>query len=68
MLFNFMLALTDLKRQDLINDENYQFLISGISGKPLQNNLINPNPSLITDKQWIAILELNNMPSYANLA
>lgn len=35
MLFNILLSITDLKFRNEIEEEDYKFLLSGLSGKPL---------------------------------
>ncbi|KRX05483.1 hypothetical protein PPERSA_04520 [Pseudocohnilembus persalinus] len=68
LLFNFMLALTDLRRKKMINENHYRFLISGLSGQEIDQSLESPDTELLNNNQWKQILELNNLEGFQGIA
>ena len=49
MLFSFLLTLSTMRVQNQLNEIEYSFLISGISGKPITESP-NPSPDSFSEK------------------
>jgi len=67
LLFAFMLATTILKIDNQLDNKEWTFLLTGLSGSPLADKL-NPDPSWISSKLWEDILHLSNIPAFATIA
>lgn len=66
LLFSLILTLTCLSVNNMLSESEYKFLISGLSGKPVQEDTC-PFMNLFTEKQWINIKHLSNLNSFYGL-
>ncbi|EAR99019.2 dynein heavy chain 7, axonemal protein (macronuclear) [Tetrahymena thermophila SB210] len=67
LLFSFLLTLTVIETNEALNINDYHYFLSGIVEEKLQN-IDNPEPSKISEKQWNSILELSTLDSFKNIA
>ncbi len=62
-----MMTLTCLRISDKLQEEDYKYMISGLSGQPLQE-IENPDPKFFSEKQWNNILHMNNLKGFERIA
>lgn len=72
LLFSFLLSIRILQGDDLIDNDEWMFLISGKS--PLKNEMIelakaiiNPSPDWIDGRMWKDITSLSRLDKFKNL-
>ena len=67
LLFAFLMTATVLRVDGLLDADEWNFLLTGLSGQPLQD-IPNPNPLLFTESQWETILHMSNFEQFKDLA
>ena len=65
LLFSFLLCIGLMKSKNEIDPEEWMFLLTG--GISLDANLpANPAPDWISEKSWLEIYRISNMPAFKN--
>ncbi|XP_067915582.1 dynein axonemal heavy chain 3-like [Heterodontus francisci] len=65
MLFSFLLCVGIQKSQNLVNDDEWRFLLTG--GVALEIPFVNPAPTWVKDKSWGEIVRLSTLPAFSEL-
>ena len=58
LIFSFLIAFQICKNKGEINDEEWNMILKGVVVDKTENEYKNPDPSLIDEKQWIFIQNL----------
>ncbi|VDD79452.1 unnamed protein product [Mesocestoides corti] len=65
LLFSFLISIRILEEDDLINKDEYRFLLSG--GSQRVTEIPNPAPEWISDQIWGDLLALDALPNFGGL-
>ncbi|KAJ3091162.1 Dynein heavy chain 7, axonemal [Quaeritorhiza haematococci] len=63
LVFSFLLCIAIMKGKNLIDVEEWRFLLTGGIGVG-DSQVVNPSPNWITDKMWNEICRLTSLPSF----
>ena len=67
ILFAFLMASTILRIDNALDQNEWTFLLTGLSGQPLQE-VPNPDPTYFTEATWETILHASNLTAFSELA
>ncbi|XP_032895202.1 dynein heavy chain 3, axonemal-like [Amblyraja radiata] len=65
MLFSFLLCVGIQRSRNLINEDEWRFLLTG--GVALDIPFVNPAPTWVKDKSWAEIVRLATLPAFSDL-
>ncbi|XP_078409866.1 dynein axonemal heavy chain 3-like [Cetorhinus maximus] len=65
MLFSFLLCVGIQRSLNLVNDDEWCFLLTG--GVALEVPFVNPAPTWVKDKSWGEIVRLSTLPAFSEL-
>ncbi|XP_067861511.1 dynein axonemal heavy chain 3-like [Heptranchias perlo] len=65
MLFSFLLCVGIQRSRNLVNDDEWRFLLTG--GVALEIPFVNPAPTWVKDKSWGEIVRLSTLPAFSEL-
>uniref|UniRef100_UPI00398E963E dynein axonemal heavy chain 3-like n=1 Tax=Pristiophorus japonicus TaxID=55135 RepID=UPI00398E963E len=65
MLFSFLLCVGIQRSRNLVNDDEWRFLLTG--GVALEVPFLNPAPAWVKDKSWGEIVRLSTLPAFSEL-
>jgi len=67
LLFAFLLTTTILRIDDALDQAEWMFLLTGLSGQPLAE-IANPEPNLFSETAWETILHASNLKRFTGFA
>ncbi|GCB81753.1 hypothetical protein scyTo_0022230 [Scyliorhinus torazame] len=65
MLFSFLLCVGIQRSLNLVNDDEWCFLLTG--GVALEIPFVNPAPTWVKEKSWAEIVHLSTLPAFSEL-